>query len=195
MSDETKKTDETNEPSGGGGTETPKTFSQDELDAIINRRFAKYKGIEEELQAIKAEREKLAQQEKERTEKELAEQNKWKELADQRELEIAKLNDELTPFKERWEAHESAIKKEIDKLKKDLSDDQKDLLEGLDVEKQMKLIQQFKGSESSGPGIKPSQGGKMDGVKTIEEITKMRNEGNPAWKKHYQKYQEKQKGL
>jgi Skp family chaperone for outer membrane proteins len=80
-------------------TESSKTFTQEELDAIINRRFAKFKGIEEELQAIKADREKLAQEEKERTEKELAEQNKWKELADQRELEIAKLNDELTPFK------------------------------------------------------------------------------------------------
>jgi hypothetical protein len=59
----------------------------------------------------------------------------------------------------------------------------------------MKLIQQFKGSEPSGPGIKPSQGGKMDGVLTIEEIYKMRNEGNPAWKKHYEKWQAKQKGL
>lgn len=52
--------------------------------------YDRFKEVNDRLAEARAELEKLTKAQKERAEKELADQNKWKELATQREAELAK---------------------------------------------------------------------------------------------------------
>lgn len=130
-----------NAGAGNGGAGDTKTFTQAELDAIVKDR----------LDRAQRTAEAKAQKDREATEAEaLKEQSKFKELAEQREKQLA----ELEPVKARAERYEAALKTHLDAERKSLPAHITGLLDKLDPADQLEWIAANR--EALGePGEKP----------------------------------------
>ena len=116
--------------------------SQEDLDAVIQRRIAKERAKYHDYDTIRAEVAKLREAEQKRKEAELSEVEKRESKIQELTLEV----DSLKPFKEwreNWEAKETeAIGIEMEPL----TDTQKALVNDLPLEKRRSAIKEFTAS-------------------------------------------------
>jgi len=189
--------DEQNTPASGANvalpanTPQPQTpeLSSEELQNSLHAARRREQEAADKLTETTKRLETLEAQQKERKETELKDQEKWQELALKQESELS----ELKPYREKWEAWEKQEAEKVESEMEGLSDIQKEIVSGLSLETRMKAISEFKGSaNTSKPGITAVKGGKVDGLLPIDEIWKMRNEGNKEWLAHYEKHKSKQ---
>lgn len=173
-------------------TPQPKTSepkNSEELQNSLNAARRREQEAADKLAETTKRLETLEAQQKEREDTELKKKEEWQELALKHESE---LND-LKPYREKWEAWEKQEAEKVESEMEGLSDTQKEIVSGLSLETRMKAISEFKGSaNTSKPGIIAVKGGKIDGLLSMDEIWKMRNEGNPEWRAHYAKHKLKQ---
>ncbi len=169
--------------------QTPEPKSSEELQNSLMAARRREQEAADKLSETAKRLETLEAEQKERKDKELKDQEKWQELALKHESELS----ELKPYREKWEAWEKQEAENVEKETEGLSDTQKEIVSGLPLETRMKAILEFKGSTNTPkPGIIAVKGGKVDGVLPLDEIWKMRNEGNSEWVGHYAKYTSKQ---
>lgn len=170
-------------------TETP--LSAEQLQNSLNAARRREQEATDKLKEATERLNALEAKQKEREETELKEKEEWQKLAEKHEARVK----ELEPFKEKFEAWELAEAAEIEKQLEGLSDNQKTLVNALPLSERRKAIAEFKNvSSSPSRNRPPNQGGPGGGESlTIEDVTKMRNEGNPEWVKAYQKLREERK--
>jgi len=183
MSDETQKTDQPTPGTDGGSgvTDAPKTFTQDDLERIINRKFAK---LNTELDEVRADRDKLAQAENERKEAEMDELEK----ANAKIAELTGQVDQLTPYKLQADAREEAAADKVEELAKDLSEDQKAIMESIGTnEAKVRYIEQIKSVQANRPSIPPGGKPQINGI-TMESIQQKKAAGDPSWRDDYAQY-------
>lgn len=89
----------------------------------------------------------LEAKQKEREEAALAEQNKWQELAEKRQQEIA----ELVPFREKWTSWEAAEAARVEENMADLTDKQKEIVSALPLALRMPAISEYQAAADNRP--------------------------------------------
>lgn len=192
MADE-HKTDHT--PEGGGDTGTPekeskpKMVSQEDVDRIIAARLAREREKYADYEKLKEELDKLRQQQKEREEAELSELEKLKKAQEEAQKKIEELNQHYE-WRKNWEAREQeAIEKMMEEAK--FSEKQIELVNALPLEKRRDMIAELKATQTAvGGNVISKQGGRIDGLPTVEEINEMRQKGDPRWVNYYRKLKE-----
>ncbi len=156
MSDETKP-----EPAE---TAPAKTYTQEEIDRIIGQRIGREKEKYADYDSIKQEAETLKVKIKEREEAELSELEKSKQRQEELEKEVEK-HKVNTDWRDKWTVDETA---KIEKEMEDLTEDQKELIVSLPLDKRTSAIGQFKASTPGSPD------GSKGGPSFKTEITQQR---------------------
>lgn len=192
MADE-HKTEQTGNTGQQTDTANGQVFTQDEVNRIVSERLARERAKFVDYDEVKKTAETLAAEKKQREEKELVEQNKWKELVEQREKEL----EALKPKAERYDAWQTAEAQRIEKELEGLSDTQKTIVNALPLEQRMAAISEFKAStDTRRPGVPAHKGGKgSNGAPTIEDVeeaAKTYGHGSATWREVYGKYRQAQ---
>lgn len=151
--------------------------SQEDFDAVISRRLSKEREKYSDYDDIKSELEKVRQEKKEREEKEMTESEKLKKQLEEKDSQIADLS-VYKDWRDEWERRETA---KIDEAMKEFSDEDKDLINELPLDKRMVMVDKLRSKSASKT---PPDTGKnfIDGkpVPTAEELMKIRVEHGPS---------------
>lgn len=178
------------DPTGGVNQEPKedKLFSQSELNAIIqdrvkreSQKYADYEDVKKQLESLQA-------KQKEREEAELSEVEKAVAKAKSLESKLAEVNAEAEKYKSQvseWELEQSAA---VEEAMKDLTDEQKEIVNELPLSRRMKAVNTFKASKPSpgswGKGLNPEH-------LTLKAIMDKKSKGDPSWIKDYQNFRNK----
>lgn len=119
--------------------------SQEDFDAVITRRIAKEREKFSDYDDVKSELEKVRQAEKERVEKELTDSEKLKKELEEKESQIADLSVHKD-WHEEWERRET---EKIEKAMDEFSDDDKDLVNALPLDRRMIMIEKLSSKDTS----------------------------------------------
>ncbi len=161
----------------------PAQIPQAEIDRIAaaarREAEAKLKAAQERLDALEAEKKK-------RELEEMTELEKIQAERDELNKKLEGTSEELEGYKVKVEAHETAVREKVDKETEGLTDNQKEIVSLLPLDKQLDAIAEYKAAVK-----KPGSWGKgsgPDGVLSIEEINQMRAAGDKRWTDEYRKY-------
>ena len=163
-----------------------KMVPQAEVDRIMSQRLAREKEKFSDYEDIKKKAETLEAEKKQREEAELTENEKLKkdlEEAQRKADEIALEKEQLSKFKTDWEERET---EKVNKAMEDLSEDVKEEINSLPLEKRMFFINQLKGTKPSNGewGKKPREGDEI----TIDSIMAKKARGDQSWRADFEKY-------
>jgi len=152
--------------------------SQEDFNAVITRRLAKEREKFADYEPTKAELEKLRQEKKEREEADLSESEKLKNQIKEKEDLIAS----LTIYKDKQEEWERRETEKIEQAMQDLSDEDKDLVGSLPLDKRMSMISKLNPSNLEKPNPPTSKSFKIrdDKVPTPQEYMNIRMEYGPG---------------
>jgi len=170
MSEETKtETTQTEETKSGKVV----FESQEDFDAVLTRRLAKEREKYKDYDSLKSDLDKLIQEKKERENEELSEVEKLKKQLEEKDNQIADLKIHKD-WRDGWERREA---EKIDKAMADLSDEDKELVNDLPLEKRMIMVNKLKSED-----VKHPQTGKFvkgERVPTTEEYMGIRAQYGP----------------
>jgi hypothetical protein len=189
MSEETKKaeTTETEQKKSGESQETqeekkPVIFeSQEDYNKSLGRRLEQERAKFADYDTVKSELETLRQKEKEREEQELTEQEKLKNQIVEKENEIKKLQEHKL-WRDEYEKNEKA---KVDSAIEGFSDEDKELVQALPLDKQMTMVNKLNAKTESksfnvgGKGERKDDKSfedKIAGAKTMAEIRRLARE-------------------
>lgn len=180
MADEPKTGGETAEPKNSGNNSGKVVFdSQEEVDGMVQRRIAqerrKYEEQLRDHETNTAELAKLREAERKRKEEELDEIDKYKSKITEHESEI----ESLKPYRERWETYEAGLKEKIEHEIESFSDEDRELVLSVPLEKQMSMIHKLK-PPTDVKNINTRKGGsiKSDNL-SAQEVYDIRREHGP----------------
>ena len=174
----------TNQP--GGGTEPPKTFTQDEVDRIVQQRLSREAGKYGDYDQIKANLEKLQAAEQKRKEAEMSDLEKAQAALTAKDEEIKSLGQ----YKERWEAWEKTEADAIEEAAKDLPESQRNIVNALPLNQRRAAINEFKSTETPANGVRFGKKGTGGEPSTRAEVAEMAAElgySHPKVKEAYRK--------
>jgi hypothetical protein len=148
----------------------PKSFTQEDLDRVVAQRLTREREKYADYDEVKKRAETLEAEEKKRKEAELSENGKLKILLDEKESQILELS-KHKKWRDEWN---TAQGEKINEAIKDFSEEDKDLVLSLPLEKRMAMVQKLSGAQNiTGPNT-----GKMitssDKVPTDKEYMEMR---------------------
>lgn len=121
--------------------------TQEDFDSVIQNRLAKERSKYSDYEQTKAELEKLRQTQKEREEAEMSELQKAQKALEDTQNQVL----ELEQFRTKWAAHEEELGNQVEKASADLSEEQKELVSAVPLDKRMALINQLKASAKQAP--------------------------------------------
>ena len=156
--------------------------SQEDFDAVIERRLARVKKDYSDYNDLKAKVEELEKIKKEKEEADLSELQKT-----QKELDQLKLDLEATKIiAGRWELHEKKLLDRIEEESKDLQEEDLNILNAItDPDAKLTYINKIKSSEKPAPGVLKGRG--HAGEITLEDVMEKRNKGDQSWVDDYKK--------
>ena len=149
-----------------------KTFTQDDVDRIVKDRLARETSKFSDYEDLKKKADTLEAEKKKREEEELTENERLKKQLEEKDGIITELNSHKE-WRANWETKEAeSIEKEMDGL----TDEQKELVNSLPLEKRRIAVLQFKSSlGKKAPGDMKGDGKrKIDGVPTLEELDELK---------------------
>jgi hypothetical protein len=176
MAEEPKTVAEPTEPEDGGQVVFK---SQEDLDAVIQRRIAKERAKYQDYDAIRAEIVKLRDAEQKRKEAELSEVEKREQKIQELTLEV----DSLKPHKEWHETWETKETEAIEEEMKELTDSQKALVTSLPLEKRRAAIREFVTTDVRNVNISKGLRSFSD-APTNAEVWEIRNQYGPTSKEY-----------
>ena len=147
--------------------------SQEDFDAVIERRLAKERKKYEDYDTLQSELVKLREEERKRKEAELGEIDKLKAQIKEKEEAITELN----PFKEKWTAHEDELTLKVDKAIESFSDEDKELILALPLDKRMAMVEKLRPQDKGNVNI--NKGLKIPGIMTTQDLMNLRKELGP----------------
>ena len=165
-------------------TETPQTEeiksgkvvfeSQADFDAVISRRLSKEREKFSDYDSLKEELEKVRQAQKEREEKEMTESQKLQLRVDELKSQITDL-EKHKEWRDNWERQET---EKIEKAMEDLSDEDKELVNSLPLDKRMIMVNKLSKPETQPKTTPTNKAFKFDDnhIPTTEEYMKIRTE-------------------
>jgi DNA repair exonuclease SbcCD ATPase subunit len=151
MADEPKPVAEPTEPKDSGKIVFD---TQEDFDAVIQRRVAKVQSKYQDYDTIQAELVKLREAEQKRKEAELTELDKYKKQIEAKDARIAELEPHLE-WRKSWEEKEA---ERAESAMDGLTDKQKDIVRKLPLEERMDAINEFKPVNTA--NVNTSKGGR-----------------------------------